>query len=67
MADKLLRVKEVALVTGLSVSTVFKLARAGKIRMTRLGSAWVIPQSKLYADLGLQLPDDKEKEYARAR
>lgn len=58
--DKLLTLGEASRVMRVSYSKAQKLAKAGAFPFKKVGCSWMIPQSALYAALGLKLPDDQE-------
>lgn len=58
--DKLLTLKEASCVMRTSYSKAQKLAKAGAFPFKKIGCSWMIPQSALYAALGLKVPDDEE-------
>ncbi len=43
----------------ISYSKAQKLAKAGAFPFKKVGCSWMIPRSALYAELGLELPDDE--------
>lgn len=60
--DKLLSLRKSGEITGYSYSKMQKLAKSGALPFRKLGSTWVIPQSVLYRELGLELPNDERPE-----
>lgn len=63
--DVLLTLGEAAKVMRVSRSKAQKMAKAGALPFRKLGATWVIPQSALYRELGLELPArDKEAKIA---
>lgn len=59
--DVLLTLGEAAKIMRVSRSKAQKMAKAGVLPFRKLGATWVIPQSALYRELGLELPH-REKE-----
>lgn len=57
--DKLLTLEEASRVMRISYSKAQKLAKAGAFPFKKVGCSWMIPRSALYAELGLELPDDE--------
>lgn len=63
--DMLLNLTQASKVMGVSYSKAQKLAKAGALPFRKLGATWVIPQSALYRELGMEPPSgDKEATYA---
>lgn len=59
--DTLLNLTQASKVMGVSYSKAQKLAKAGTLPFRKLGATWIIPQSALYRELGLEPPsEDKE-------
>lgn len=56
--DMLLGLSQACDVMGCSYAKAQRLAKAGKLPFRKLGATWVIPQSALYRELGLELPGD---------
>lgn len=64
--DVLINLRQACQIMGVSYSKGHKLAKAGTLPFRKLGSSWVIPRSALYRELGLESPDDGDKEMQRA-
>lgn len=56
--DRMLTLSESASIARVSYSKMLKLAKAGKIPFKKLGATWLIPQSVLYRELGMQLSEE---------
>lgn len=64
--DRLLNLAESCRIMGISYSKGQKLAKAGALPFKKLGSTWVISQSSLLRELGMEQEDGrKEADYAR--
>ena len=44
-----------------SYSKAQKLAKAGALPFKKLGATWVIPQSALYRELGMEPPNENKE------
>lgn len=64
--DTLINLTQACSVLGCSYSKAQKLAKAGALPFRKLGATWVIPRSALYRELGLELPEDEDKEMKHA-
>lgn len=62
--DILLNLSQACQIMGISYSKGQKMAKAGALPFRKLGATWVIPKSKLYAELGLELAPEKEAKVA---
>lgn len=59
--DTLLNLTQASQVMKVSYSKAQKLAKAGALPFKKLGATWVIPQSALYRELGMEPPNENKE------
>ena len=60
MTDKLMNLSEAAKVMRCSYSKAQRIARAGNLPFRKIGANWVIAQSVLYRELGLDYHKEED-------
>lgn len=60
--DKILNLTQACQLMGVSYSKGQKLAKSGALPFRKLGGTWMIPQSTLFRELGLEPAREKRDE-----